>query len=141
MSLLYPMGIPSPLLPSRTAWTSRRSPVCWGTTTPDLPSAPTPTPPGRCRIRQRKPWAASWRRSCKGNPAVPKTTGQADRTSCPVLSKPGGLRNTSGPHPKFTPLKQRITPSFRQIPQSFYPCPHIPSECRQLRQEGPLHPL
>ncbi len=50
--------IPSPPWPCRTGWTSRQSPVCWGTTTRASPCAPTPTPPARCRIRRRKPWAA-----------------------------------------------------------------------------------
>ena len=47
----------------------------------------------------------------------------AYQTSCPALFNHSGLRNTSAPHPKFTPLNQRITPSSRRIPQSFYPRP------------------
>ena len=62
LSLLCHKGTPSLRWPCKTVWTSRRSPVCWGTTTRASPSAPTPTPPGRCRTRRRKPWAASWRR-------------------------------------------------------------------------------
>ena len=34
--------------------------LCWDTTTRASRSAPTLMPPGRCRIRRRKPWAASW---------------------------------------------------------------------------------
>ena len=96
LSLLCHKGTPSPLLPCKTAWTSRRYPVCWGTTTRDSPSAPTPTPPGRCRIKRRKPWAASWHKSCKGTPAVAKTPGRK-ATPCPVLFNPGGLRNKRTP--------------------------------------------
>ena len=61
-SLLCHKGTRSPRWRSRTAWISRRSPVCWGTTTRVSPYAPTHTPPGRCRTRRRKPWGASWRR-------------------------------------------------------------------------------
>ena len=38
----------------------------------------------RSRMKQRKPWATSWSRSCEHKRA--KSTGQEDETSCPVLS-------------------------------------------------------
>ena len=52
------------------------------------PSAPTPTPPGRCRTRRRKPWEILWPRWCKNQPSNAKSTGQESQTSCPVLSNP-----------------------------------------------------
>ena len=67
------MGTLSPPLPCKTVWISKRSPLCLATTTRASPSAPTPTPPGRCRIRRQRPWAASWLRSCNSSPAALKT--------------------------------------------------------------------
>ena len=43
----------------------------WDTTTPGLPCAPTPTPPGRNRTRPPRPWAVSWSRSCKAKRRTP----------------------------------------------------------------------
>ena len=48
---------------------------------PDSRSEPTPTPPGRCRIRLQKPWGILWRRSCKTT-AENKTPGR--RKKLPV---------------------------------------------------------
>ena len=48
----------------------RRSLPCWGITTQASPCGPTPTPPGRSRTRQRRPWATSWHRC--GNTPSPK---------------------------------------------------------------------
>ena len=54
LSLLYSMGTPSPRCPYRMGWISRRSPVCWATTTRVSPCAPTPTPPGVPWLRARE---------------------------------------------------------------------------------------
>ena len=58
-------GTPSQPRLCKTAWTSRRYPACWVTTTPDSPSAPTPTPPGKNRTKQRPRWVPSWSRCCE----------------------------------------------------------------------------
>lgn len=69
---------PSPPQPSRTVWTSKRCPPCWGTTTPGLPCARTPTLPGRSRTRPPRPWAASWGKSYKRKKGSKKPDGKAD---------------------------------------------------------------
>lgn len=46
------------ILPVRAAV----DPPCWDTTTPGLPSAPTPTPHGRHRMKRRKRWEHLWNR-------------------------------------------------------------------------------
>lgn len=47
----------------------------WATTMPDSHSAPTPMQPGRSRTKPRRPWAASWRRSCERK-RTQKSTGE-----------------------------------------------------------------
>ena len=69
---------PSPPQPSRTVWTSKRCPPCWGTTTLALPCAPTPTPHGRSRTRPPRPWAASWVKSYKRVKGSKKPGGKSD---------------------------------------------------------------
>ena len=83
MSLLYRKGTFANLA-LQNGVDIRRCPVCRDTTTPDSLSSPAPTPPGRSKAKQRKPWATSWSRSCKRQ----ENTGQEDETSCPVLFEP-----------------------------------------------------
>ena len=59
------LGTPSQPWLCKTAWTSRRYPACWATTTPDSRSAPTPTPPDKNRTKQRPRWVPSWSRCCE----------------------------------------------------------------------------
>ena len=112
-------AIPSQPWHCKTAWTSRQCPVCWATTTPDSLFAPTPTPPGRSKTKQRKPWATSWSRSCEHKRA--KNTGPEVGTSCPVLSKPfrtflrvgHGVGQAVDPH--FDP--RRFGQKVKKIPE------------------------
>ena len=94
---------PSPPQPSRTAWTSKPCPPCRGTTMPGSPCAPTPTPPGRSKMRQPRPWATSWGKSYKRERQ--QKTGREGRSSRPVLFCP------------FRPFR-RVGQKFLASPQS-----------------------
>ena len=49
--------------------------LCWATMTRASPCAPTPTLLARSRTKPRRPWAASWRRSCERK-RTQKSTGE-----------------------------------------------------------------
>ena len=130
MNICLTSAIPSQPWHCKTAWTSRQCPVCWATTTPDSPFAPTPTPPGRSRTKQRKPWETSWSRSCEHKRA--KNTGQEGETSCPVLSKPfrtflrvgHGVGQAVDPHfdPHRFGQKSKQNPRNHTISGVFWSC-------------------
>ena len=96
----------------------------------NLPSAPTPTPPGRSKTKRLKPWATLWSRSCEHKRA--KNTGQEVPTSCPVLSKPfrtflrvgHGVGQAVDPHfdPHRFGRKSKKNPRNRMISGIFWSC-------------------
>ena len=67
-------GIPSLPWHCRMEWTWKQSLLCWGTMTLASLFALTPTPPGRCRNRQRRRWETLWNEWCKEKAPERKTS-------------------------------------------------------------------